>query len=537
MPYAPVDINNIKLDQAPDYANPAVRDAAIVDIYGDKPAFVPVDISQITLDNTEPPKETTFLGDMRANAENAVQSGRDLLSGNFEDIGRTVSTPKTTALTDKVFPKGYEGGFLAALDNARRNTSASDWSGALLEKFGNTPEGKALSVIGGLNPVYNAAGTAISRYVNPAIEEATGIHPDNLALLELAAAPLGLKNAKNVKDPTAQLINRVSNSMGTASGKPAKAIIPTAEQARTQAGNTFKAAEAQGGALAPHLTDKWIDEAANVTPKTQAGRIVFSEETPSSKIVQNLQSGMRGKQLSLSEAMEIDSGLTDRISGHVDIKGKLDAEGKKLLDIQQSLRDTIEKASPNDIVGGAKGFETWKQAKAEWSKAARLADIERIIQRSEGADNPTTVLKNGFRTLRDNPKRMNGFSKDEKAAIRHAAKTGMVGGGLKFMGSRIISSLAGAAGGAAGGGPIGAAAGAAAGALAGTPFRLGAEALQRGRAQSVLETITMGKPAPGSALSTLATQGTKALPGAAESSALGGSIEQLRKAKEKRISR
>lgn len=150
---------------------------------------------------------SSFLGDMKANAANAIQSAKDLVSGNFETRNRTLPSPKTESLSDKLFPPGTGGdGIINAagdiLYNLTSNTKPSDFSGALLEKFGNTPEGKALSVIGGLNPVYNAAGTALSRYANPAIEKATGIAPDNLALLEMGGSALGLKKAGGISDPT-----------------------------------------------------------------------------------------------------------------------------------------------------------------------------------------------------------------------------------------------------------------------------------------------------------------------------------------------
>ena len=164
----------------------------------------------IPVNASAPEDNGSFLGDMKENFLNAIQSGKDLATGNYEDIGRTQPTPKTQALANKLFPKGYEGGVMEAINNLG-NTDASDFSGALLEKFGNTPEGKALAVIGGLNPVYNAAGTAINRYVNPAIEDVTGVHPDNLVLGEMMLSPLGLKNAKNIQDPNISIAKTLYN--------------------------------------------------------------------------------------------------------------------------------------------------------------------------------------------------------------------------------------------------------------------------------------------------------------------------------------
>lgn len=164
--------------------------------------------------NTNQPQETSFLQDMGENFKHGIQSGKDLLTGNFQAVGQYKPTPKTEALADKIFA-GIDDPSLSSIASSISrnigNTSASDYSGALLEKFGETPAGKAVSFIAGVNPFYNAAGTALTRYVNPAIEDATGIHPDNLALLELGAAPLGLKNARNVRDPNLTLLEYAKN--------------------------------------------------------------------------------------------------------------------------------------------------------------------------------------------------------------------------------------------------------------------------------------------------------------------------------------
>lgn len=157
------------------------------------------DFSQIK-EQPKTPENTSFWQDVKSNAENAISSAGDLLSGNYEDIGRTVSTPRTAALGDKLFPPGSEGTFMDAMRNLG-NTNPSDWSGTLLEKFGNTPEGKALAVIGGLNPVYNVAGTAYNKYVVPGVSDLTGIAPENIQLATLLGGTTGLKSAGKIKDP------------------------------------------------------------------------------------------------------------------------------------------------------------------------------------------------------------------------------------------------------------------------------------------------------------------------------------------------
>lgn len=164
----------------------------------------------ITPNQSSPQEEPSFLQEMKNNAKNAVSSAADLWSGNYQDIGRSLPTPRTEALGDKLFPQGSEGTFMDAVRNLG-NTNPSDWSGALLEKFGETPEGKALAVIGGLNPIYNAAGTAYNRYVVPGVSEVTGIAPENIQLATLLAGTTGLNKAGQIKDPNIAALNYLKN--------------------------------------------------------------------------------------------------------------------------------------------------------------------------------------------------------------------------------------------------------------------------------------------------------------------------------------
>lgn len=185
------------------------------------------------------PAETTFGEDVYQNLIHGIQSGKDLATGNFQSIGEYKPTPKTEALVDKLFPKEFDDASLMGIaksiyENAG-NTKPSDYSAAILEKFGESAPGKAVGFIGGVVPEFNIVGTAISRYVNPAISEVTGIAPENLELMELAASPLGLKAAKKMQTPTEYAIRHPIDATfktisGTTNliGKTAKPVVQPA---------------------------------------------------------------------------------------------------------------------------------------------------------------------------------------------------------------------------------------------------------------------------------------------------------------------
>lgn len=288
-----------------------------------------------------------------------------------------------------------------------------------------------------------------------------------------------------------------TNSALTSYGNKAPTLA--ADEIKTLSRQYYADADANGGILKPNITDKFIDSVDSLRPQTPVGKALAGDE-PVAKLSADLQQ-FRGKPLTLQSAQEIDEILGNKIDNFVDrATGKLSKEGQKLLEAQTRFRAAIDGATPNDMVGGVtKGFESWKQGKQLWAAQTRARDVEKIIERASYMENPVTGLKTGFRNLALKLKNNSmGYTKEEIKAINHAAKTGLVTGGLKIMGSRLISSVTGLGAGAVGGGPVGAVIGTAAGAAAGTPFREAANALQMRRANNVLSKIS-NRPAVQSA--------------------------------------
>lgn len=140
------------------------------------------------------PKKTSYLSDVVTNFKGGISAAGDIVTGKYQGIGENKLTPATQSLADKAFPQGYEGnGIIDAAKSAYKNTNARDYASPLLEKFGESLPGKAVQAIGGVIPTFNLAGTAIQKYANPAIAEASGMTEDEVALAELALSPLGLK--------------------------------------------------------------------------------------------------------------------------------------------------------------------------------------------------------------------------------------------------------------------------------------------------------------------------------------------------------
>lgn len=263
-----------------------------------------------------------------------------------------------------------------------------------------------------------------------------------------------------------------------------KAVTKTADEIAGEAGSAYRKATESGGVLTDKFTDKFVSQVEKSLPQTEAGKIVSGGDSPVAKLVERVK-GLRGREISLDEAQEIDELLGDQIDGLLE-NGRLTKEGRKVLDIQSSFRNMIDSAEEGDVIGGKIGFNSLKEGRQLWSKSARLRDIEKIISRAEMTDNPATAIKTGFRNLASNPSRMRGYSVAERKLIEKAAKSGIISDTLKTAGSRLIPIVASSGG-------LGSAAAAQATSLA---ARSGATRIQVGKAGKVAREIAGVRSVP-----------------------------------------
>lgn len=223
-------------------------------------------------------------------------------------------------------------------------------------------------------------------------------------------------------------LSTLNNALG-------KNIIPGAQELRAAANKAYQEASNSGGLLTPEFSDKFVDTISKLKPQTSLGQAVTGE-TPFTQMVDKLQV-LRGKPISLDTAQEIDEALGDAIDNQVE-HGVVNKQGKKLLDLQSSFRNSINDAQPGDIIGGTQGFDALEQGRKLWGASRRMDDVERIITRAQYSVNPDTAIKSGFKAILSNPSRLRGFSSDEVNAMEKAASGGVISEALKTLGSGLI---------------------------------------------------------------------------------------------------
>jgi hypothetical protein len=248
-------------------------------------------------------------------------------------------------------------------------------------------------------------------------------------------------------------VEKVSDAVG--GEKLINKMVPdpamTADAVKAESNAAYQFATENGANLNKTFINSILDDAEKLKPQTEAGRLIAGDKA-TTKFIEKMQA-LRDKPLDLPALQEIDEELGDLIDDHTEL-GKLKKEGKKLHDLQTMIRNRIEDADDTMIEGGREGLSALKEGRRLWSKQAKLRDVEKIITRAEMAQQPANALKTGFKNLYLNDKRMRGYTKAEREAIKKAADTGIFAETLATFGSRLLPLGLGVKA-----GPLGAAAG------------------------------------------------------------------------------
>jgi hypothetical protein len=269
----------------------------------------------------------------------------------------------------------------------------------------------------------------------------------------------------------ASLTGEAVGGITSAVKKMAPAEIKTAAAARDIATGVYESAKKQGGSLNKEFSNSFLKDIGSLGSQSEWGRAIAGE-TPVSKLIERANT-MADKPMDLLSAMDVDQELGGLIHDAVKPDGHLTDIGRRYQQIQIKLRESIKNATPEQFEGGRAGFDASIDARKVWSQAAKMADIERIIQRADVMQNSASAIQTGFRNLWLNKSRLSAYTPQERALIYKASKDGIAVDLLRTVGSRL--GTIGMMVGGAGGGPIGSASGF----LAGRAARYGAEVLQQ----------------------------------------------------------
>lgn len=359
---------------------------------------------------------------------------------------------------------------------------AGDALSSMLGGVANVPTGTSERTVGG--EAVRGIGSLAERYERFAKENPrTANIAESVGNIAMVAPPL--KAAYAPTKAAIQGTGRIAKAGMAAIKKP---VILGSKELAQKSGELFKLAEQYGGNLKPKFMDDFVSEVASKAEKDPlvkslvlkgGGRDAYGDVVEVSK-------DFLGQPMTFDRAKALDETLGNLAYETADSFGKMSKTGQQYLDMQHTLRNMIDKATPEMFEGGRAGFETAKEAKKHWAAMMRMRDVERVIDNAQYFEQPSTAIKTGMRQLL---KRKDSIyrSPAEISAMQDASKTGALTGLLKVFGSGLVPIAAGGAGMATGG---------IAGGLAAIPAyavqgmaKRGANALQMGKALRVKEAI------------------------------------------------
>jgi hypothetical protein len=287
------------------------------------------------------------------------------------------------------------------------------------------------------------------------IAQPTVSTPFNTPPTEANATPPGPTSL-----PTGVPVNQMAPTIATdgsvAPPPPQGPPVPTtSDGARAIAKayyDRFDKAAQDGGSLNPQATDRFIASVEAAAPPPGIGQAVAGKNAITD-LVERLQD-YKGQPMSLQDAHVVDQQLGNLISAEYSRTG-VSSIGRQLQDIQQKFREQLSNPVAGDVVSGQAGLDALAPARKAYSQAMKLDTIERIQERADMTDNPTTSFRTQIRTLLTNDRLSRGFSDEEKTALQDAANRGVAGQVLHLMGSRLIPIITGSAGGGITGAAIG----------------------------------------------------------------------------------
>ncbi len=274
-----------------------------------------------------------------------------------------------------------------------------------------------------------------------------------------------------------------------------KAFLPspkalTAADRKLYAGALYDEVKQTGGGLTPAAREvyrnKILEHADIGGERATTGKTVFEDMLDAATT-------NKDKPLTLEGYKSLDSQLTDLIHQERSVGGISD-KGRRIMDIQDTLRDLVDSPPQDMVIGGEQGFKTLKEANKEYSLTKQQEEIERIINYANKTDNPATSMKAQARVLSDNKKRLAKYSPQAREFIEKAATDGKFADFLRTTaGSRLIGSMiggmVGAGGGMAMGGGLGAVPGAIGGIVTGAASRGAAKAIKTDQIRKIEKEI------------------------------------------------
>lgn len=326
------------------------------------------------------------------------------------------------------------------------------------------------------------AGQTFDKYVGSGIELAPSVLAGGVGggvkkvagdLIKYAAAPAAASEVAGdatkgtALEPWARLGAAVATGGVAGARREATAASPVIEEIRAESKSLYDAAKQQGVTIKPAALDKAITD---ITKNASAFGI---DPTIHPKSFAALKRLNEFKDVAPVNGVKTVASLEDvdmmrQILG--DAAGSMDkADSMRAMQMRDQLDNFVSGLKPSDVLSGdpKAAANMLIKARSLWarqSKAQTVADIfEKATNRAAanytGGAGVETAVRQEFKSLANNPKRMRGFTPDEKAAVLKVVRGGPVRGLLRFFGKfaprDLLTTVLGGGAALHFGGPVG----------------------------------------------------------------------------------
>lgn len=272
----------------------------------------------------------------------------------------------------------------------------------------------------------------------------------------------------------------------------AKVAAPSTEELGDMARLAYKRAEDAGLAIKPESFNRMvagivykakkegIDPTIHPKATAAAKRLVQAVEDANPKSLQELDT--------LRRVVKAAAGSTD-------------ADERRIARIMvDRIDDYLSNLKGTDVAAGdaTVAANSIMQARSLWSRMRKAEIIDDLFDKAKNATGANytqagmeTALRQQFRSLASNPKRMRGFTKDEQAAIRRVVRGGPIENVIRLIGKMAPRGVVSGGFGLGVGATLGPVAGGAA-MLAGEIARRGASAMTMKNANRASELVRRG---------------------------------------------
>ena len=190
---------------------------------------------------------------------------------------------------------------------------------------------------------------------------------------------------------------------------------PQASNQLRQAANPFyKKFTESGGVYSNKLTNEIADLAENLKSQGIAGSTKAADDALNTSL--DFYSSLKGKSLKPEDIQKLDQSFADDVA-RFNKAGEYNF-GRILNNLKYEFRDRAfnpEKVSNYVKSGNPQAVQDLIEGNRLWAQSYKAKDIEKILQKAQGVENPQTSIRTGLKNLLANDKKMATYSPSDKA--------------------------------------------------------------------------------------------------------------------------